>query len=221
MEKYHKIQTLWKREFKKPCNIIVGEYALPEFEILKDVEWIGTEKVDGTNVRIKWNGDKVKFGGKTDDAQMSLHLLDKLNELFGGESNEQLFEQIFDCEDVCLYGEGYGAKVQKGGGNYGEINFVLFDVKIAGFWLRREDIEDIAKKLDIKVVPIVFRGNLEELSNIVEKGFDSKWGNFRAEGLVAKPKIELWARNGERIITKLKYKDFNYEKNVKKYNHSS
>ncbi len=29
-----------------------GEFAQPEFETLKDVQWEWTEKVDGTNIRI-------------------------------------------------------------------------------------------------------------------------------------------------------------------------
>jgi len=208
MKTYHKIKTLWKRKSERPCNMIIGEFALPEFKLLKNLDWIATEKIDGTNVRIMWDGNKVKFGGKTDNAQMPMFLVDKLNELFGGETNEQLLEQTFDFGDVCLYGEGYGAKIQKGGGNYGKVGFVLFDVSIGGVWLKREDIEDIAKKLSIDVVPIVFRGNLENISAFVSTGFNSKWGKFNSEGIVAKPKTELLDRMGQRIITKLKYKDF-------------
>jgi len=208
MKTYHKIKTLWKRESAKPCNMIVGGYALPEFELLKELDWVATEKIDGTNIRIMWDGDKVRLGGKTDSAQLPMPLLEKLNELFTGESNEQVFEQTFDCGEVCLYGEGFGAKIQKGGGNYGDPNFVLFDVKVGDFWLQREDIEDIANKLGIKVVPIVFTGFLEDIANFVAEGFNSQWGNFKAEGVVAKPKVELLNRRGERIITKLKHKDF-------------
>jgi ATP-dependent RNA circularization protein (DNA/RNA ligase family) len=208
MNEYHKIKTLWKRESEKPCNMIVGEYALPEFELLKDLKWVATEKIDGTNVRVMWDGNKVKFGGKTDNAQMPVYLLDKLTELFGGEANEQVFEQTFEGGDVCLYGEGFGEKIQKGGGNYGKVNFILFDVKIGDFWLERKDIEDIAEKLGIEVVPIIFEGTLQELSDFVKDGFDSLWGSFKAEGIVAKPEVELKNRRGDRIITKLKYKDF-------------
>lgn len=208
MNTYHKIKTLWRRQSEKPCNMIIGEYALPEFELLKDLEWVATEKVDGTNVRIMWDGDKVKFGGKTDNAQMPIYLIDKLNELFGGEVNEQLFEQTFNEGEVCLYGEGFGAKIQKGGGNYGEIDFVLFDVKIGHWWLNRDNVEDVAKKFGIKVVPIVSTGTLPKLSDLIVKGFNSAWGEFQAEGIVARPKIELKDRRGDRIITKLKHKDF-------------
>jgi len=211
MKTYHKIKTLWKREDTKPHNMIIGEYAEPEFELLKDIEWIATEKVDGTNIRIMWDGNKVSFGGKTDNAQLPPKLFEKLTELFMGESNEQKFEELFSETEVCLYGEGFGGNIQCGG-NYGDFDFVLFDVKIGEWWLKREDVGDIAEKLDIKLVPQVFRGTLEEISEFVDKGFESLWTNngkkFICEGVVARPKVELLKRSGERIITKLKHKDF-------------
>lgn len=207
MNTYHKIKTLWAREDKKPHNMIIGQYAEEEFELLKDLTWVATEKLDGTNVRIMWDGNKVSFGGKTDNAQMPIYLLNKLEELFGGENNEQKFEEIFK-EPVCLYGEGIGKKIQKVGEFYGDNDFVLFDIKVGNWWLKREDVESIADKLDIKVAPIIKEGTLKELSEFVAKGFNSEWGDFTAEGVVARPKVELKKRNGDRIITKLKYKDF-------------
>jgi hypothetical protein len=43
---------------------------------------------------------------------------------------------------------------------------------------------------------------------ICNKGFESQWGDFIAEGIVARPQVELRDRAGHRIITKLKHKDF-------------
>ena len=45
-------------------------------------------------------------------------------------------------------------------------------------------------------------------SELARKGFNSYWGDFKAEGIVARPAFELKARNGKRLITKIKYKDF-------------
>ena len=212
MTKYHKIQTIFKRDMSNKGKIIEGEFALPEIEFLKDNEWIFTEKVDGTNIRVMWDGEKVTFGGKTDNAQMPVFLLYKLQELFEGIVKEQIFKEVFGEEGgVCLYGEGYGAKIQKGGGNYipDGVDFVLFDVKIGDWWLKREDIEDIASKLGLRVVPIIGKGTISKMIDIVKKGFDSQWGDFIAEGIVAKPMVELKNSKGGRIITKIKYKDFN------------
>ena len=111
--------------------------------------------------------------------------------------------------EVCLYGEGYGAKIQKGGGNYSAVpKFVLFDVKIGDWYLQREDVEDIAKKLGVDIVPIVGQGTLIEAIELVRKGQKSTWGDFTAEGLVLRPATELKTRRGDRIITKIKHKDF-------------
>ena len=74
MNQYHKIQTIFKRELDGNRRIIEGNYSMPEFEYLKDNQWIFTEKVDGTNIRVMWNGKDVIFGGKTDDAQIPVFL---------------------------------------------------------------------------------------------------------------------------------------------------
>ena len=192
-------------------KIIEGQYALPEFEILKDVPWTFTEKVDGTNIRVMWNGENVVFGGKTDNAQIPVQLLYKLQELFGGTAKKELFKAAFqDGAEVCLYGEGYGAKIQKGGGNYNATgtSFVLFDVKVGGWWLKRGDVEDVAKKLGIDAVPIIGEGTLTDAVEKTRVGFNSQWGAFIAEGIVMRPKVELFTRRGDRIIAKIKTKDF-------------
>ena len=51
-----------------------------------------------------------------------------LNGLFGGQVNEQIFEQKFGNEQVILFGEGYGSKIQNGGNYSAEPNFILFDI---------------------------------------------------------------------------------------------
>ena len=215
MTEYHKIDTVYKRDMANGGKIVIGEYSEPEFEYLKDNKWVFTEKVDGTNIRVMWNGESVVFGGKTDNAQLPVFLLYKLQELFEGTAKKEIFKNTFKQEEnevlqICLYGEGYGAKIQKGGGNYiaNGVDFVLFDVKIGDWWLQREDVEGIAKAFGIKIVPIVGEGTLQEGVDMVQKGVNSQWGNFIAEGLVLRPKTELKTRRGGRIITKIKHKDF-------------
>lgn len=211
---YQKIPTVWKRETEKPHGLMIGTFSKPELELLKNVTWTFTEKVDGTNVRVGWDGDKVKFGGKTARAQMQITLLDRLTEIFGGEANEQVFEQTFEDatpeSPVTLYGEGYGAKIQKGGGNYkpdGQ-DFVLFDVRIGHTWLRHDDVCNVAEKLGVRVVPIVAEGSLGCMQEIIEHGFRSAWGDeVKPEGLVARVNEGLLDRRGRRIMCKLKTKD--------------
>lgn len=223
MREYHKIKTVYLRDPEtKFKTLLSGQFALSEFEYLKDNVWIWTEKVDGTNIRVMWNGDKVVFGGKTDNAQIPVFLLYKLQELFEETSRKELLKETFTdkktgelMDDVCLYGEGYGAKIQKGGGNYipDGVDFILFDVKIGDWWLQRKDVVDIADKLNLKVVPIIGKGTLDEAVQLASDGFNSEWnGDFLAEGLVMRPEVELKTRSGHRIITKIKHKDFKEQK---------
>jgi hypothetical protein len=206
MKEYHKILTVLKRNPETNYKTLTDEWACPEFEYLKNLRWVFTEKIDGTNIRIMWDGETVQFGGKTDRAQIPEFLLARLREMF---SVDQMRE-VFPDGPACLYGEGYGAKIQKGGGNYIKdgVDFILFDVRVGPWWLRRVDAEDIANKLGISCVPVVGVGNLSELIRIVRRGFKSMFGQFKAEGIVARPEVELFDRLGKRIITKLKHKDF-------------
>jgi len=207
MEEYHKIQTVFKRDpDTKYKTLLLGVYSTPEIEYLSGCDWVFTEKVDGTNIRIMYRNGKITFGGKTEQAQISAQLISVLEEKFFPRK-EQFINQFPD--GVCFYGEGYGAKIKKGGGNYrSDQSFVLFDVKIGGWWLRRQAVESIAEDYDCDVVPIIGSGTIDDMVLKVQDGFDSRWGNFTAEGIVARPRVELFGRDGSRIITKLKYKDF-------------
>lgn len=209
MDEYHKILTVFARDpATKHRTLLDGQYALSEFEYLRDNEWVFTEKVDGTNIRVMYDGVGITFGGKTKNAQLPAQLVTALRKMFVLGYEEARMVAVSDGS-FCLYGEGYGAKIQKGGGNYRpDQSFVLFDVKIGDWWLQRSDVEDVAKKLGVDVVPIVGRGTLPEMVAMVREGFHSQWGDFRAEGLVARPATELKTRAGKRLITKIKCKDF-------------
>lgn len=206
MQVYHKIVTVFKRDPEtKFRTLIEGEFALSEFEYLQGLEWIWTEKVDGTNVRVMFDED-ISFGGKSDRAEIHAHLARRLDETFLPLKGK--FAEMFK-KGCCLYGEGYGAKVQKGGGNYrADQGFVLFDVKIGEHWLQRKNVECIASGLGLDVVPLVGTGTLHEMVAKAKEGFKSQWGDFLAEGIVARPATELLGRNGERVITKIKRRDW-------------
>ena len=210
MNEYHKIQTVFKRDMAtKHKTLLEGQWTLLEFEYLAGNTWAFTEKVDGTNIRVMFKDGAITFGGKTDAAQIPAQLVARLNERFLPLPARQKMADVFPDGNVCLYGEGYGAKIQSGGGNYRpDQDFVLFDVNVAGWWLQRADVEDVAAKLGLDVVPIIGEGTLHDAIKLVKFGFLSKWGDFEAEGIVARPKTELQTKSGHRIITKIKCRDF-------------
>jgi hypothetical protein len=207
MKEYHKIDTVFKRNPEnKFKSIVLGDYAQDPFRFLAGNEWVFTEKVDGTNVRVMIGNGRVLFGGKTDDAQMPASLVRRLEERFLPQQ-AALLAQFPD--GGCLYGEGYGAKIGKRGRNYrADQDFVLFDVKVGDWWLQRDAIEDVAEKFGLDAVPIIGRGTLADMVAMARAGFQSRWGPFLAEGIVARPAVELKSRGGDRIITKIKYRDF-------------
>jgi len=211
MDEYTKIETIYERDMKGTKKLIEGKFRNETVEYLKDNEWICTEKIDGTNIGIVWDGHKVSYQGRTERAQIPAHLMNKLIELFGGTVNEELFEQKFGEMQVILFGEGYGAKIQKGGGNYrSDVSFILFDVYFPehNLWLKREAIEDIAGTFGIDVVPIILKGTLQQAADYVKSNPKSTIGNANMEGLVCKPVVDMLDRMGRRLIVKIKVCDF-------------
>lgn len=203
--KYHKIQSIFKRNMDCPKKSFhMDKFSKPEFEYLQNNMWEFTEKVDGTNVRVAWDGEGFKFGGRTDNAQMPMPLIDALQAMFVVKA----FKDEFGSAPITVYGEGYGGKIQKGSKYNPVQTFVCFDIRIEGWWMRREDVDGICERLGIKSVPILGVGALQEGIDLVQSGLISAWGDFEAEGIVARPTLELEGRNGGRIITKIKARDF-------------
>lgn len=206
MIEYPKIQTVFKRDpATHHKTLLDGQFSEPEFEYLSGNEWVFTEKVDGTNIRvISAPPGPLIFRGRTGAASIPGPLSQRLAERF----ENSLLAETFP-EGICLYGEGYGPRLQKGGGNYRpDMDFVLFDIRIGEFWLRREAVEAIAGTFGLDIVPIIGRGPLAEMIAMARAGIKSHWGDFAAEGIVARPAVELQCRAGRRIITKIKSKDF-------------
>lgn len=208
---YHKINSIFKRD--KNGALIYGDFSTPALAFLAHNQWQGTEKFDGTNCRIFIDaGGEWSVGGRTEASQFSADLLKLLN-IVGEVSAYR------GLRSMTLFGEGVGAGIQKGGGNYGlDPSFVLFDVYAHaedGLWLERENVNDIAEQIGVKSAPTVFTGTLFDSLDLVCRDYAmfSTWGQFPAEGLVLRPLVELADRRGNRVITKVKQRDkliFNY-----------
>lgn len=206
MSLYPKIESPYRRFTEGPQRnkFDVSQWSRPEFDVLSNQDWTWTEKIDGTNIRVIWDGHRVRFGGRTDDAQMPTFLMDALVDMFP----EELMEQNFQDTEVILYGEGYGPKIQKGGGNYRkDPSFILFDVRVGKWWLEFASIQQVAGDLGIASVPVAMVGSVHEAIAKVSEGMKSAFGDFWAEGLVGKAPLGLLSRSGDRIVMKVKHKD--------------
>lgn len=220
---YPKINTLWKREegATNKGKVIEGNYALEEFKNIK--QWEVQEKIDGTNIRIhyylKLQGDRthyydeyptIEFFGRSNEASIPRHLEDYLKSYF----THELLSKSFDLktnEDIWLFGEGYGPKIQKGGGNYGkEVSFTLFDIKVGKWWLTRETVQTIASQLGVSFPPIIGVMTEEQIVEYVKSRPYSlcSLNPQIMEGVIARTPDLLLLRSGERLMFKLKCKDF-------------
>lgn len=214
MKTYEKIETVYKRDIEGTKKLVEGAYRSEELAYLKDNLWEWTEKIDGTNIRVHWDGHGVEFGGRTERANIPADLVNRLNALFSGETNAQIFEQTFGERDVILFGEGYGRKVQGVGSLYKPdgVDFILFDVFIQGanvsYYLPRTAVDGIAKAFGIQSVPVVLRGTIDNAIDFVRSKPRSTIGTAPMEGVVGRPMTELKNAYGERLIVKVKVRDF-------------
>ena len=174
---------------------------------------------------------KVRIAGKTDNANIPKNLLKHMQEKYPDEKvlaalglkefipvdewenehNWLSYEQIPNI--YTIYGEGYGEGIQSGGWYIkGGNEFIVFDVKVNDIYLKTNVRDEIAAKLGAPVVPLVGYFTLDEAIEFVRKGFRSLIAQNpdakMAEGLVLRTDPGLRNRMGNRIIVKIKYKDF-------------
>jgi len=142
-----------------------------------------------------------------------VHIGHYFNSLFDTEELKNKFIET-GLDEVVIYGEGYGGKMQGMSATYGkELKFVAFEVKICGCWLNVPKAYEFCKSMGIEFVAY------ERVSTDIEKlnaerdrpsrqakrnGIEDKI----AEGVVLKPLIELRKNNGARIICKHKRDEF-------------
>jgi hypothetical protein len=235
MLKYPKIETLFVRDDK---HKVINQLRVNDFDNIKNC--IITEKIDGTNAQIvlSVNYDtldiKVRFCSRETEIEkkdvmyiagtcMKRLKIDKIAEFYHNEIalNQKTGVIKENATEMRLFGEVYGAGINKGGLYSKEKDFRLFDIQIGDHFASYDNICAITERLEIKVVPIIYQGPIgdlldyEKLKGFLEKfqtriiGEDGTGG--LAEGIVIRPEPLLLNRFGERIIIKIKRSDFIYE----------
>ncbi len=174
--------------------------------ILMFKECYALEKVHGTSAHIAWKDRRVRYfsGGAS-------------HELFVGLFDESsLIEQfaIVGADNIIIYGEAYGGKMQGMRDTYGDkLRFIVFDVKIGGIWLSVPQMNDVTTVMKLEVVPwTLIESSMQAIDE--QRGLVSRVGTRRGypdkkrEGIVLRPLVELTRNNGKRIIAKHKQDDF-------------
>jgi len=211
--KYPKIHAPFKRVEKKgpDCGkLIYDDWSLPVFKCLVNTDWIVTEKIDGTNIRIIWDGTSVEIKGRTDNAQFAGKGYGDLYRLLTAEYTP---ERLADAPPCIIYGEGYGNGIQAAGGKYirDGVSFAAFDVLITDgdkrYWATHSYFKELAGKLGIPRVPEIKSMTLNEAMHLASLEPWSALAGFPAEGYVLKH--EPWLRYyQDRVICKVKSVDF-------------
>lgn len=211
---YGKIDTLFERD--ENFRVDPSRLKHPVFATIS--QWEVTEKIDGTNMRLTLleGGDRIKVDGRTDRASIPADLFRYMTQLLTpAQLQEAMDEHGAGWGSVVLYGEGYGAGIQKGSYYRKDKAFRLFDVLVGGkWWLDWSAVEDVANRLGIKTVPYLGRWSLDEIVERVRVGIPSivsveeNATEAIAEGVVARPTETLFDKRGQRLLLKLKTKDF-------------
>ena len=161
------------------------------------------EKIHGTSAHVKWKDGKLSFfsGGANHATFIAL---------FDHEKLEMAFRD-FGAEEVVVYGEAYGGKMQRMRDTYGdELRFIAFEVKIGDNWLTVPAADAIATKLDFELVhweetftDIDTLDKLRDMPSVQAKRNGIKEDKPR-EGIVLRPPFEVTLNNGGRIMAKHK-----------------
>jgi len=216
---YPKIETLVGRDDKFKIKMD-GSTRRPEFAAVNS--WLLTEKIDGTNIRVSLINHEgkiyVEYGGRTDRAILPSGLLEALKDRLCMTNLTETFSYISDNEGlvITLFGEGVGPKIQAGEYTDG-YDFILFDVLVGKFWLDYDNVIDVARSLCLEHAPVLGRGICQ--SDVVpllwaneQSVLAKSWGIERkSEGVIARTDPWLFNKHGQRVIWKLKLKDFREE----------
>lgn len=237
---YHKIQGLYKRDGKGNFvigNYSLDEFWYLRNNLWQWTEkvdgtniriYIDPKVVTGSDcIGIPRGAPEILIGGHHANSQIPSPLAQHLLSI-----TQDNFERIQSTltGPVVLYGEGYGGKIQSGASVYGypeEQTFILFDVwspekhnRLGGYWLKRWDVEGIANGLGIPVVPYAtVNGSVIGSATLEQAVYDVRYHGIKsqlgrpgalAEGIVGTPATPLFDRQGHRIITKIKGRDFDF-----------
>lgn len=201
----------YKKEFKKYKLVIPDDsqgnaYRSSLLEYLADSPWVYTRKIDGANLRVQWNGEQALWNGKSDKFQCSADLTDYMNRTF----LEEIFEEKFGRDKVVtLFGEHMGPKVQGNELGLERDEFVLYDANVNGTWLSGESIVEIAEYFNIRTVYDFMPNEVKPTRSLRELIIDCAGGAFSEwEGIVATPLIEMRDQAGNRVIVKIKNRDY-------------
>lgn len=186
-------------------------------DIMLFKECYAMEKIHGTSAHIRWKDEQVSFfsGGCKHETFV---------DMFNTESLVGKFKEI-GVEQMIVYGEAYGGKIQKMRDVYGDkIRFVAFEVKIGESWLSVPQAQQIVLQLGLdfvsyRQIPTTLDVLNKERDTPSEQAIANGCGADKMrEGIVLRPLVEVKTNNDKRIIAKYKCENFRETTTPRKVN---
>lgn len=173
--------------------------------VLMFKELYALEKIHGTSANVKQKGLSAPLtfssGGAAHQAFLNIFDVEDIQARFN----------TFGQDDVEIYGEAYGGKMQKMSHIYGpDLKFVAFEVKIHEMVLNVPDAHEVANKLgfefvDYKKIPAILEAiNAERDRNSVQAIRNGMGEGKSREGIVLRPIEELITKTGNYVLVKHK-----------------
>jgi len=207
--KFSKIYTIFERD--KKFKIVEGVINPKLVGIENIKKFVVTEKIDGTNCGIILTPEKEILIRKRSDIIED----DKQHHLYFEAIKEIDTKKIKDYfEDsnslITIFGEACGDNIQKKGKEYGDKkHFRLFDVKVGNSFLDWDDLIKFSKATGIQMVEwFKFEGKDILDYNYWLKFLKEVNENKYVEGYVVRSRPALLNKFSERMIFKIKLKDF-------------
>lgn len=232
---YTKILAPFCRDNAKSKFVNTHKWSRPDFEALQDIEWHWTQKIDGTNLNIVWDGERISYKGHTDKTQWNERSKALIENTFCTPEAETIFEELYGTQSVVVSMELVSKDFNQ---NYGhpDGHFYVYDVRNGNtnkYWNReavtsfvnafdssREVLEEVAELFvgsirdAVEYVKLAkkWNQNFEEIDYLSQDGIWWKvhnlLGKYPLEGIVGRPPIELYNSKDERVICKVKCCDY-------------
>lgn len=203
IKEYQKIGNLYHFDEKRKEYTENFEDTIVNY--LRELPWICTEKIDGTNTRIVWDGYGFSVLGRTNKSIVTPEVMEIFSKKFiANKDMETVFEQTFGEKQVILFVEMHGGKIQRGAYDC-DTQMVGFDIMVNGTYLNRIAAKQLFNIWGIEYVPVMLMNNLEEAIVFVKTHKESiLHPKCDIEGLVCTPMQEIYNKKGERVIIKIK-----------------
>ncbi len=169
--------------------------------LIEDEEVVVTEKIHGTNWRAGLVDNEFFVG--------SHHRTKALDEkivyweaALRYNVEQVMKERLPQARCWVLFGEVFGRVQDIRYGLGANIELRVFDITKDGTYLDYDEFESLMKKLELPMVPLIYRGpyNAKLLAQLAEG--QAFMGEHMKEGIVVRPAMERWHSKLHRVILK-------------------